>query len=77
MISSIRMDGSTACMALEGTTDTETFRAYVREVLVPAFTAVPTAAAVCATGAALYRASQVRPPSASVAPEPSASATAK
>lgn len=35
MISSIRMDGSTACMALEGTTDTETFRAYIREVLVP------------------------------------------
>lgn len=36
MISSIRLDGSTACMALEGTTDTESFRAYVREVLVPA-----------------------------------------
>ena len=36
MISSIRLDGSTACMALEGTTDTETFRAYVRAVLVPA-----------------------------------------
>ncbi len=35
MISSIRLDGSTACMALEGTTDTETFRAYVRQVLVP------------------------------------------
>jgi transposase len=35
MISSIRLDGSTACMALEGTTDTETFRAYVREVLAP------------------------------------------
>lgn len=35
MISSIRLDGSTACMALEGTTDTETFRAYVREILVP------------------------------------------
>ena len=35
MISSIRLDGSTACMALEGTTDTESFRAYVREVLVP------------------------------------------
>jgi transposase len=35
MISSIRLDGSTACMALEGATDTETFRAYVREVLVP------------------------------------------
>jgi transposase len=35
MISSIRLDGSTACMALDGTTDTEAFRAYVREVLVP------------------------------------------
>jgi transposase len=35
MIASIRLDGSTACMALEGATDTETFRAYVREVLVP------------------------------------------
>jgi transposase len=36
MISSIRLDGSTACMALEGATDTEAFRAYVREVLAPA-----------------------------------------
>ena len=35
MISSIRLDGSTACMALEGTTDTESFRAYVSEVLRP------------------------------------------
>jgi len=35
MISSIRLDGSTACMALAGTTDTESFRAYVGEVLVP------------------------------------------
>jgi len=35
MISSIRLDGSTACLALEGATDTESFRAYVREVLVP------------------------------------------
>jgi transposase len=35
MISSIRLDGSTACMALEGTTDTETFRAYVQAVLLP------------------------------------------
>ena len=35
MISSIRLDGSTACMALEGTTDTESFRSYVRGVLVP------------------------------------------
>ena len=29
MISSIRLDGSTACMTLEGTTDTESFRAYL------------------------------------------------
>ena len=35
MISSIRLDGSTACMAIEGATDTEVFRAYVREVLCP------------------------------------------
>jgi transposase len=35
MISSIRLDGSTACMALEGPTDTESFRAYVSEVLCP------------------------------------------
>jgi len=35
MIGSIRLDGSTACMALEGATDTEGFRAYVRWVLVP------------------------------------------
>lgn len=35
MISSIRVDGSTACMAVEGATDTEVFRAYVREVLCP------------------------------------------
>jgi transposase len=35
MISSIRLDGTTACMALEGTTDTECFRAYVSQVLLP------------------------------------------
>lgn len=35
MISSIRLDGTTACMALEGATDTESFRAYVQAVLVP------------------------------------------
>ena len=35
MISSIRLDGTTACMALEGATDTESFRAYVAAVLVP------------------------------------------
>jgi transposase len=36
MISSIRLDGSTACMAIEGATDTEVFQTYVREVLCPA-----------------------------------------
>lgn len=35
MISSIRLDGSTACMAIEGATDTEVFQTYVREVLSP------------------------------------------
>ena len=35
MISSIRADGSTACMTVEGATDTEVFRAYVRQILCP------------------------------------------
>ena len=35
MLASIRLDGSTACMTLDGATDTEVFRAYVREVLCP------------------------------------------
>jgi transposase len=35
MISSVRLDGSTACMTLEGATNTEVFQAYVREILVP------------------------------------------
>ncbi len=35
MISSIRLDGSTACMTIDGPTDTEVFQAYVREVLCP------------------------------------------
>ena len=35
MISSIRLDGSTACMAIEGATDAEVFRSYVSEVLCP------------------------------------------
>jgi transposase len=35
MISSIRLDGSTACMAIPGATDTQVFQAYVAEVLVP------------------------------------------
>ena len=37
MISSIRLDGSTACMAIEGATDTEVFRSYVDKVLCPTF----------------------------------------
>lgn len=35
MIGSIRLDGSTACMAIEGPADTEVFQAYVRQVLRP------------------------------------------
>jgi transposase len=35
MIGSIRVDGSTACMTIEGAADTEVFQAYVRSVLCP------------------------------------------
>ena len=35
MQASIRLDGSTACMTVEGATDTEVFQSYVREVLCP------------------------------------------
>lgn len=35
MMSSLRLDGTTTCMALDGATDTESFRAYVAAVLVP------------------------------------------
>ena len=35
MISSIRLDGSTACLVIEGATDRDVFLAYVRQVLVP------------------------------------------
>jgi transposase len=35
MISSIRVNGETACMTLDGATDTEAFLVYVREVLCP------------------------------------------
>ena len=35
MIGSLRLDGSTACLAIEGATDTEVFRTYVARVLVP------------------------------------------
>jgi len=31
----MRWDGSTACMTVEGATDTEVFRVYVRQVLCP------------------------------------------
>ena len=35
MISSIRLDGSMACMAIDDATSAEVFREYVRQVLVP------------------------------------------
>ena len=35
MLCAMRLDGSTACMAVEGATDTEVFRAYVERVLCP------------------------------------------
>jgi transposase len=35
MIAAMRVDGSTACMTIEGATDTEIFRAYVEKVLQP------------------------------------------
>jgi transposase len=35
MISSIRVDGTTACMTIDGPTDAEVFKAYVSEVLGP------------------------------------------
>ena len=35
LIGSIRLDGSTACMTIDGAADTEVFQAYVRSVLCP------------------------------------------
>jgi transposase len=35
MISSIRFDGATACMTIDGATDTDVFHSYVERVLVP------------------------------------------
>ena len=35
MISSVRLDGSIACMAIDGATTGEVFRAYVQHVLLP------------------------------------------
>ena len=39
MISSIRRDGRTACMMVDGATDTEVFTVYVRELLCPSLRA--------------------------------------
>jgi hypothetical protein len=36
MLASLRLDGSTTCMAIEGATDSEVFTTYVREFLRPA-----------------------------------------
>jgi len=35
MLGSIRLDGQTACLVIEGATDSEVFREYVRQVLGP------------------------------------------
>ncbi len=35
MISSVRLDGTSACMTIDGATNTEVFQAYIREILVP------------------------------------------
>ena len=35
----MRLDGTSACLTIEGATDTEVFQAYVRAVLVPALRA--------------------------------------
>ena len=35
MISSVRRDGSTACMVIEGATDNDVFAAYVQRILLP------------------------------------------
>jgi transposase len=35
IIGAIRLDGSTACMTIDGATDTDVFRVYVSQVLAP------------------------------------------
>ena len=35
MISSVRLDGSTACMVVDGSTNKEVFQAYVQHILLP------------------------------------------
>ena len=39
MIGSVRQDGSTACMTVEGAVNAEVFRCYVREILLPSLMA--------------------------------------
>lgn len=39
MIGSVRQDGVTACMTVEGAVNAEVFRSYVREILLPALSA--------------------------------------
>lgn len=36
MIGALRVDGSTACMTIEGATDTEVFAIYIEQILLPA-----------------------------------------
>jgi transposase len=38
MISSIRLDGSTACMVVDGSTTKDIFKAYVEQILLPTLT---------------------------------------
>ena len=35
LLGALRLDGTTACMAIEGATDTEVFREYIAQVLCP------------------------------------------
>jgi len=35
MISSVRLDGSTACMVVDGATDKDVFQAYVQHIILP------------------------------------------
>ena len=39
MISSVRLDGSTACMVVDGATNKDVFEAYVRRILLPSLEA--------------------------------------
>jgi transposase len=38
MIGSVRQSGETACMTIEGAVNSEVFRLYIREVLLPSLT---------------------------------------